>query len=326
MAKQQQERKRLRIDQLEPHPKQREYYDDLDPATAEDLRAQVEAGRVDPIHVVPRENRGTGETIYTIFDGHQRVEQHRQLGRKVVEAIIRHDIAAMEYREREAEFLKFNLVRRQLHTLDRARIAMQIYYLEQPPFDDDGNYRDEDARQPMTEELRERIGALIGMSGRNLSRYIAVLRTPREIQRLVRDGQVPLVLGARVAQLDDDDQEELAVELTLLDDAAHAKQVVKEWLDDHVRRRKPGPRPRVKHSLQRLATALRHGRDEIRYQDLIAPDWRRMFLDDLATSTEWLVGLVERLRSIDPDSDPLLDELRDADNADEPDDDDADAE
>ena len=48
------------------------------------------------------------------------------------------------------------------------------------------------------------------MSGRNLSRYFAVLETPLVVQCAVRDRRLKLTLGARITTLPEERQEEIA--------------------------------------------------------------------------------------------------------------------
>jgi hypothetical protein len=83
----------------------------------------------DPIHVLPRKNKA-GLGAVTILDGCRRVGAMRADGETEIDVIIRHDLAEADDVEVEKEFFTYNLNRRQLHQLDKARIALAMYKLQ----------------------------------------------------------------------------------------------------------------------------------------------------------------------------------------------------
>ena len=68
-------------------------------------------------------------------------------------------------------------------------------------------------------EVRERVGQIVGMSGRNLARYLNVLSAPIEVQDAFEPKQVKLVDAAKVVTLAKKQQEELAARLWAGEDA-----------------------------------------------------------------------------------------------------------
>lgn len=195
-------RQRLRLTRLIQNPGQESYYDAClsadDDALLENLHAD---GQRDPIVVVPSQNRINRVVSYLILDGHRRARLLAQLGETHVDAIVRDDLADADEETIEREFLQFNFLRRQLHPLDKAAIARRLFELDRQrtlrPDEDQADARD-------------RVGAMIGMGGRNLDRYWRVLRTPRAIQVALRDGFLKLDLASKIDGLSLDSQHELA--------------------------------------------------------------------------------------------------------------------
>ncbi len=74
---------------------------------------------------------------------------------------------------------------------------------------------------------------MLGISGREASRLLNVLRTPIEVQAAVDDGRLTLVLADKVAQLDRDDQAEIAREIR---DGKDPKTVVEAYVARDKRR------------------------------------------------------------------------------------------
>ena len=86
-------------------------------------------------------------------------------------------------------------------------------------------------------EARDRVGKAINMSGRNRQRYLRVLQTPCEIQNAVRDGEVPLVVGEKVAGLRKNSLDEIAMRIR---NGEPAKLVVAEFLAAKPSRQRSG--------------------------------------------------------------------------------------
>lgn len=68
-------------------------------------------------------------------------------------------------------------------------------------------------------ELRDQVGKIVGMSGRNLGRYLNLLKSSTEVQDAYQDGHLTLVQAARVSTLPEEDQEALADRLRAGEDA-----------------------------------------------------------------------------------------------------------
>ncbi len=178
---------RLKIKLLLSHPLQSTFYSqttkDEDDRFVEDLR---EHGQRDAIVVVPIKGK---PGRYMILDGHRRVWAFGILGWDVIEAIIRYDLADADEAQVEAEFLQYNLNRRHLHQIDRARIALRQLQIEKG--------RPRGVVRPVDErEARDRVGKVMDMSGRNLGRYFQLLfGAPGSAEFCARRGTRPCGWG-----------------------------------------------------------------------------------------------------------------------------------
>ena len=201
-----------------PHPKQTAFFDACSDADERALQVELEHGQRDPIHVIPPGNKA-GLPAYTILDGHRRVEALNRMGRPTVLAIIRYDLRDADAAAVEHAFINFNLVRRQLHALDKANAALRLFVLEKklPRGLRGSGYES---------EARNRVGTLVGVSGRHLQRLFNILMAPREVQRAVRDGHLKIILGEKVAGLPAAAQVEIAAKLSGLADRSQANDVV----------------------------------------------------------------------------------------------------
>jgi ParB-like chromosome segregation protein Spo0J len=196
------------LDGLTAHPMQsalfRPLSDKEHARLVEDIRAH---GLLQPIEVT---------ADGTIIDGHERVRAARAIGLTEIPVRVRDDLAdqtAIDRRHAEA-----NLNRRQLDPLDRARLAVHLFQLE------NGRKKIRGIEQV---ELRDRVGAALGMGGRNAQRYLNLARAPLEVQSAYSEGKISLTTASRVCQLPHDAQESLAQELRDGDDPAI---VVKRYL------------------------------------------------------------------------------------------------
>jgi ParB-like chromosome segregation protein Spo0J len=153
----------------------------------------------------------------TIIDGHERVRAARAIGLTEIPVRVRDDLieqTAIDRRHAEA-----NLNRRQLDPLDRARLAVHLFQLEK------GRKK---IREPEQDELRDRVGAALGMGGRNAQRYLNLARAPLEVQSAYSESKISLTIAGRVCQLPRDTQESLARELR---DGADPALVFKRYLE-----------------------------------------------------------------------------------------------
>ena len=128
-----------------------------------------------------------------IIDGHQRARAALALGWKTIRVVVRYDLAGDEAAI-ERRMILANMNRRQLDQLARVRIVRRRVELDGPA---DAPGRDE-------RDLRDRIGEMLGMSGRNVQRYLNILGTSMAIQRAHTTGRLSLTQAARVARLDGD--------------------------------------------------------------------------------------------------------------------------
>jgi ParB family chromosome partitioning protein len=183
--------KMVRINDLHDHPRQREFFGDLPAreftAFVDDLQ---QYGQREPIRIL-----ASGQ----IIAGHQRVRAARQLGWKEIKAIV---IEVRDEAEAEQLLIADNLHRRHLGSLALARIYLaMLQTLGGEAQAVDGDLRDEIAR---------RLG---GISGRTLDRYRRILETPPAVQQAVEAGEITKSMAARVADLSQAEQENLAEEL-----------------------------------------------------------------------------------------------------------------
>lgn len=77
------------------------------------------------------------------------------------------------------------------------------------------------------DEARDRVGDVIGMSGRNLARYMRILKAPIEVQRAFETESLTLVAAGRVAGLPPHVQQEIAEQIR---DGAPANSVLEKHL------------------------------------------------------------------------------------------------
>jgi ParB/RepB/Spo0J family partition protein len=119
----QRERRTIPIDQIAPHPKNREYFRDLSPDELADLKQSiVEHGLIYCPIVCPDGNGG-----YVILCGHQRLAAAKELGWKELEV----EIQDTEPHSVEAEMLLIteNLQRRQLSHTEIKKAALRLLEL-----------------------------------------------------------------------------------------------------------------------------------------------------------------------------------------------------
>jgi hypothetical protein len=207
------------IADLHPHPLQSIFFADCSSADDENLSADLLArGQLSPIVVMPKPN-AAGLPAGTILDGHRRARLLAGIGKTEVEVVVRDDLKDADAAAVEAEFLKFNFQRRQLHPLDKARVSKRLLEIEKKR--EPGGLRHS---EKVT--LRDRIGKVMGMSGRNLERYSHVLETPLTIQNAVRDGRLRLVAGAKIAMLEPQVQTEIARRISRITDAGEIAEIV----------------------------------------------------------------------------------------------------
>ena len=218
------------LDSLVPFPDQ-ELYDPRseaeDLALCEDIRVR---GLQVPIEGVPE--KCLKQTIYRILDGMRRLSALNALGYSHVEILVRHDLANVPEAERRLAFLSANLMRRQLGTMERVRIGIRIIELQM------------NEGRPLSHgdlaKAREKIGRLIGLTGRSVAHYLRLSRAPLPVQRLVSQEWVQLVVAEKVASLPPEAQAKIAARLAAVRDAKEARAVISEYVTPRVARLNPG--------------------------------------------------------------------------------------
>jgi len=159
-------------------------------ALADDMRRN---GQSTPIEVTP-----DGRPI----DGHQRKRAAEMLGWDEVMVMVRYDLAGDEFAI-ERRMIEANLHRRQLDPLDRVRLARRMLEI--------GQRREPGGLSQYAEQdLRDRVGEALGMSGRNVQRYLNILNAPMEVQRAHSEGRLSMKLAEKVARLGEVEREQIA--------------------------------------------------------------------------------------------------------------------
>jgi hypothetical protein len=277
----------LLLSDLHPHPLQAagEYYDA--PAKIDFDRLYddiIKNGLRDPVQVLPPGNRA-GLPGYTILDGHTRVAVYRRklaldgdlfedIKAKYVaiDTIVRRDLADKTADEIELVYLSFNDNRRQVHMLDRARIAKRTCELERG------------RRRPGDCDTRDVVGKRLGVSGATLSRWMRATDAPAVVRDLLKGGIIPLIAAARIGLLPPDARKGLAEEMagpaalvhaaTNRRDKIAARKAILGVIDAYVSR--PGRRHSTGNAaLDAFLKSLRHGLDDLgdRVEDLtVSPD------------------------------------------------------
>lgn len=213
-----------KLEKLLPFPLQATYYDPLSEhdlaALADDIRRN---GLRQPIEILPR--NAAGHPPNTILRGHQRQLALLLNGETEVDVLVRYDLAQASAEKIERAFHEDNQNRRHLDPLAKARVARRLYEIER-------GKSGENRRQDEDGELRDRVGKAIGMSGRNLARYLRVLQTPIEVQNAFRAGEVSLVAAEKVADIKPAAQAKLAKRIA-------AGEPAKKVISDAVQAKRP---------------------------------------------------------------------------------------
>jgi ParB-like chromosome segregation protein Spo0J len=223
-----------RLEDLKPHPRQKELIRALNTEEFTRLREDIRLnGMRTPVEITVDD---------VIIDGHQRVHVAKELSLKEVVVWVREDLPDQKAIDRR--HLLANLGRRQLTKLDIARLVVELCRLEQ---DTRGKRR----REAAGCAIRDRVGEMLGMCGRNVQRYLNVASAPPEIQQAFDAGRLSLVQASRVTGLEPKRRKQLvreirngtkpteAVKRALPARARKAaplqdpKQILDKWIADH---------------------------------------------------------------------------------------------
>jgi hypothetical protein len=235
-----------RLIDLKPFPLQADFFDDLSDHDLQRLAADIEQnGLRNPIEVIPPNTAGFAPN--TILSGHQRKRALEHNGETEVAVTVRYDLCDADAATIETIFLEDNQNRRHQDVLTKARVALRLFEIERGRKRGDIHPWDE-------REARDRVGKTIGMSGRNLSRYFRLLRTPIEVQNAYRRGEFPLVVAEKVADLSPCDQKTVADRIRA---GENATKVIEEYIP------KPAAKPKDVSPLERLRRALVEAQAEL---------------------------------------------------------------
>jgi ParB-like chromosome segregation protein Spo0J len=238
-----------RLKDLVPFPGQQEFFGDTSEdrlqALADDIK---QFGLKDSIQILPANRAGYPEN--TVIGGHRRTKALLLNGVKKKKVLVRHDLADADASRIELEFIRDNDDRRNLDKLAQARVALRRYEIER------GRGRGK-LRGSEAEEARDRVGRSIGMSGRNLDRYLQVLRTPNEVQNAFQAGQLSLVNAGKVANFPAKIQAEIADRVR---DGESPKEVLAEYLPGKDR---PHTHTNVNNAVASLCRSLVRGHDDL---------------------------------------------------------------
>lgn len=193
---------KLSLADLRPHPRQAELFTNHSAAEDEALAKDLQENGLDhPIEVLPD---------MTIIAGHRRVAVAKAAGWKEIDGVVRHDLAQQGEQAILLYLVRDNAQRRQLSVLERARCA---FHLKKLAAERCNRYTFDHDKWAVRQNTRDWVGAALGISGREATRLLNLLETPREVQTAFEDGQLTLVLAGRVAQLDREAQARIAQEI-----------------------------------------------------------------------------------------------------------------
>lgn len=174
--------KRL-VSDLKPYPLQANFFRDLSDAALSDLAENIRRrGLRRPIEILPDG---------TIVSGHQRLRAVKLLGWTEVTVVVSFDLQEAGPAAAEAYFLEANEIRRQLGQHEHLAVIVRRHELEPK-----GSQRRGQG------EIREIIGAKLGMTGRHVSRMIKLLALPLAIRNAVDDQRITLKDAERCLDLD----------------------------------------------------------------------------------------------------------------------------
>jgi ParB/RepB/Spo0J family partition protein len=191
----------VRIADLRPHPQQSALFNDPDPDELEAFAASLKRrGQDEPIHITPDK---------VIIAGHRRVAAAKRLGWETIKAVVRHDLAELGDAAIEEFAIVSNLDRRHMTPLERARCIKRVKDLI---VGRKLTYKDKEF-SAYHDSLRDQVGALLGISGRHIDRYLAVLNAPPPIQAAFEARKITLVEAAYAGAVHDGIQRKIVAEI-----------------------------------------------------------------------------------------------------------------
>ena len=283
--------RKLRIKALKPNTRQQAAFLPCSRGEDEALRQDLkENGLRDPVIVRLLTKRPRS---YEILDGHRRVQQLQALKHREVRAVVRDDLVNADAPQIEATFLRFNLNRRQLHPLDKARHALRVFEIDRgiPP----GKLRQS------RREAEADLGDILEVSGRQLRRLLRILMTPAVVQAAVRDGLLLQVCAEKIDALPAAKQQILAERLSGLTDKSAVRAVVAEFLQPTV-----PTKAGIAVQLSRLVATLDESSKRLGEEipQMTHPSWKA-WLPNIEQGLILLHRLKKQLGAIDPNNDEL---------------------
>jgi ParB/RepB/Spo0J family partition protein len=194
--------RRIRISELTPHRLQKHTYGDLPPEEFLALKEDIQQrGMLDPIKITEAR---------MIVDGHQRVRVCQQLGIDEIDAVV---CDTMSPQEVDEAFVLANLMRRQLDVVAKANALQILVEIERQrrPADD----------EPLNGDWRDKIAKRLGgqLSGRTISRLLALAKLPASIRHAVSAGTLPMMRALKILSLPEDDQAQIETRIVAGEDA-----------------------------------------------------------------------------------------------------------
>ena len=171
----------------------------------------------------------------------------KRLGWKTILAVV-HEL---DDEEAEVLFIDDNYLGRQLSDLQKVRCAARKIELAK---------RGKTVLPPNVNALkktRDKIGKLLGYSGRHVERYLLALKAPPEVQHACDKGFLKLAEAGQVAQLKKKDQQRIAAKIRQKG-LAEAKVIYKEYFPD-----KPETPPTADDHWSSLRWAMRQATAEL---------------------------------------------------------------
>ena len=182
------------IDDLRPHERQADLFDDLSDPELERLADSIQRNGLEtPIQITPDD---------TIIKGHQRLRACKLLGWTEVDVCVRYDLEDNE-EQIEYELISDNLDRRHMGPIEIARCYRRLKEIERRK---SGGKRKHAGKG----DLRDLLAKKFDMSGRNLDMLEEALDTPEVVQWAVAKKYLPVTLARRIARLPADQQQALA--------------------------------------------------------------------------------------------------------------------
>jgi ParB-like chromosome segregation protein Spo0J len=213
--------------QLKSHPLQNNLICDLQGLEYERLKSDLEKnGQSYEIEISADD---------VIIDGHQRNRIALELGWPTVKVWVRDDLAdqaAIDHR-----FLQANLARRHMSKMEKARCYQYMIEQEQKQAAGFGRGRRQRGTAQSGGDYRDRIGKMLGCSGRTLDRLVRVLKTPIEVFRAFEKKKLTLQEAGRVADLSPEQQAKVAEAIR---SGKNPRKVVTKYAPAKTRPKRPG--------------------------------------------------------------------------------------